>query len=678
MTASLPDGPVPGHAIVGLLLGPELGRFALALACCLALAQFVLPLLGAWRRDQPLMAIAPALAGSQLACLALSFLCLAVAAIGDDFSVANIAENSAVAKPLLYKLSGIWGNHEGSILLWCLILAACGAAVAWFGRTLPTSLQARVLGVLGGTAAGFELFCLLTSDPFDRVWPAPLDGAGMNPLLQDPGLAVHPPILYAGYVGFAVPFAFAVAALLEGRVDAAWGRWVRPWAVGAWCLLTCGIALGSWWSYYVLGWGGYWFWDPVENASLLPWLTGTALAHSAIVVEKREALKVWTVLLAIGTFSLSLSGTFLVRSGILNSVHAFAVDPARGVFILGLLGLVIGGALLLFALRAPLLVAGGVFAPLSREGGLVLNNILLCAICAAVLTGTLYPPFTSLLFGQAISVGKPFFDATAAPMAIPLLAVMAIGPTLPWKRARLAPVVTRLWWASLAGLGAGLVGAYGLRGTLPMIGAALAIWVIAGSAAELAHRVQLFRLPLPDSLRRARLLPRAVFGAALAHAGVGITVLGLVGMSQASHAIVAVHVGDTSRLAGYDWTLRGLADRPGPNYRARIATIDVTRHGRLVTVLHPARRDFAAQGQVTSEVAIHTDLVTDLYAVLGDEHGAGADHTAVLRLHDNPLAPWIWLGGLVMALGGGLSLSDRRVRVGAPQRARARIPVLAE
>ena len=664
--------------IASALLGPELGRFALALGSCLALAQLVLPLWGTARRDPRLMATAPALATAQLGCLALSFACLAAAAVGDDFSVANIAANSALAKPLAYKLAGIWGNHEGSILLWCLILGGCGAAVARFGRALPQMLHARVLAVLGGTACGFELFCLLTSDPFDRVWPAPADGAGMNPLLQDPGLAIHPPVLYAGYVGFAVPFAFAVAALIEGRVDAAWGRWVRPWAVGAWCFLTGGIALGSWWSYYVLGWGGYWFWDPVENASLLPWLAGTALLHSAIVVEKREALKVWTVLLAIGTFSLSLCGTFLVRSGILNSVHAFANDPTRGVFILLLLGLVVGGSLLLFALRAPRLVPGGVFAPLSREGGLVLNNILLCAICAVVLTGTLYPPFASLLFGAAISVGKPFFDATAAPMAIPLLGVMAIGPVLPWKRARLLPVLTRLWWASLLTLAAGLVGAYGLRGALPVAGAAFAVWVIAGSVAELAHRVGLFRLSLPDSLHRARLLPRAAFGAALAHAGVGVTVLGLVGMRAASHAVVAVHVGDTIRLAGLDWTLRGLADRAGPNYVAEIATVAVSRHGRPVTVLHPERRSFPAQEQTTSAVAIRTDLVTDLYAVLGDVRGSGADRTVILRLHRNPLAPWIWLGGLLMALGGALSLSDRRLRVGAPRRARIQVPVPAE
>jgi cytochrome c-type biogenesis protein CcmF len=599
--------------------------------------------------------------------------------VGDDFSVGNIAENSAMAKPLLYKITGIWGNHEGSILLWALILGLCGGAVAWFGRTLPSTLQARVLGVLGGTAAGFELFCLLTSNPFDRVWPAPVDGHGMNPLLQDPGLAFHPPILYAGYVGFAVPFAFAVAALLEGRVDAAWGRWVRPWAVAAWCCLTCGIALGSWWSYYVLGWGGYWFWDPVENASLLPWLTGTALVHSAIVVEKREALKIWTVLLAIGTFSLSLSGTFLVRSGILNSVHAFANDPARGVFILGLLGLVIGAALLLFAIRAPLLTAGGVFSPLSREGSLVLNNILLCAICAVVLTGTMYPPFASLLFGQAISVGKPFFDATAVPMALPLLAAMAIGPMMPWKRARLGPVIARLWWAALAAAAAGLVGSFGLSGVLPVLAFGLGVWVIAASVAELAGRTQVFRLHPRDSLHRARLLPRAAFGAALAHAGAGITVIGLAGMSHASHAIVAMHSGDSVELAGYRWTLARLDDAAGPNYRARVATVEVTRAGRVVTVLHPSRRDFASQHQTTSEVAIHTNLLSDLYAVLGDEHDGAGGHTAVLRLHHNPLAPWMWLGGLIMALGGALSLSDRRMRIGAPRRARASsMPVPAE
>ena len=644
---------------------PELGHFALALACCLALAQAVLPLVGARRGSARLIASAPALALGQLLGLLTAFVCLAISAATDDFSVRNVADNSAVAKPMLYKITGIWGNHEGSILLWCLILGLCGAAVAAFGRNLPAVLRARVIAVLGIVAMGWELFCLTTSDPFDRLWPAPLDGSGMNPLLQDPGLAFHPPILYTGYVGFSVPFAFAIAALFEGRVDAAWGRWVRPWAVAAWAALTCGIALGSWWSYYVLGWGGYWFWDPVENASLLPWLTGTALVHSAIVVEKREALKIWTVLLAIGTFSLSLSGTFLVRSGILNSVHSFANDPARGVFILALLGLVIGGSLLLFAWRAPKLVAGGLFSPLSREGALVLNNILLCSICAVVLTGTMYPPFASLLFGATLSVGKPFFDATAIPLALPMFAAMAFGPMLPWKRAQLAPVLMRLWWAALLALAAALFAAFSLRQLMPAAAFALAVWLIAGAATDLAGRVQLGRVALRQSWRRARALPRAAVGAAIAHAGVGVTVIGLVGMSQATHRIVEITPGQSVQLAGYRWTLDGVSTRPGPNYTARVATVTISDGHRTVAVLHPSRRTFTLQGQTTSDVAIHTNLITDLYAVLGDEHGGHV----VMRLHDNPLAPWMWLGALVMAFGGGLSLSDRRVRVGAPRRA---------
>jgi len=658
------------------MLGPELGNFALALACCIAGAQAIVPMIGAHRRDVRMMAMAPAFAIGQFIALGVSFICLVNAAVTNDFSVQNVADNSAVAKPLLYKITGVWGNHEGSVLLWALILGLCGAAVAGFGRNLPSALRARVIAVLGGVSAGFQLFCLLTSNPFARVWPAPMDGSGMNPLLQDPGLAFHPPILYTGYVGFAVPFAFAIAALIEGRVDAAWGRWVRPWAVAAWAFLTCGIALGSWWSYYVLGWGGYWFWDPVENASLIPWLTGTALVHSAIVVEKREALKIWTVLLAIGTFSFSLSGTFLVRSGILNSVHAFANDPARGVFILGLLALVIGGSLALFALRAPLLTSGGLFAPVSREGLLVLNNILLCSICAVVVTGTMYPPFAGL-FGKAISVGKPFFDATAAPLAIPLFAFMAIGPMMPWKRAALWPVMRRLWWVAIATLIAFAVATYGMSGLLPILASGFAVWVIGSSIADIAGRIGMFRQSPLRSLSRARFLPRAAFGAALAHAGAGISVLGLAAMSQAQHRIIDVPVGTTEHLAGYDWTLINVHPTTGPNYSAEVAIIEVRHNGHLVTTLRPSRRDFASQHQTTSEVSIHTNLMSDLYGVLGDRHGSGAQTTYVLRLHYNPLAPWMWLGGLVMAIGGVLSLSDRRVRVGAPRRARAAAGVVA-
>jgi cytochrome c-type biogenesis protein CcmF len=643
---------------------PELGNFALALACALAFAQAVIGIWGAYRRDVRLMAATPGLAIGQLIALAASAGALVWASVGNDFSVINVAENSAIAKPLLYKISGTWGNHEGSILLWGLILAICGGLVSLFGRNLPSGLRSRVLGVLGGTSAGFLLFCLTTSNPFFRTFPPPADGRGMNPLLQDPGLAFHPPILYMGYVGFAVPFAFAVAALLEGRIDAAWGRWVRPWALVSWCFLTCGIALGSWWAYYELGWGGYWFWDPVENASLMPWLTGTALVHSAIVVEKRESLKIWTVLLAIGTFSLSLSGTFLVRSGILNSVHAFANDPARGIFILALLGLVIGGSLLLFALRAPLLRSGGIFAPVSREGALVLNNILLCSICAVVIAGTMTPPFAELLLGQKISVGAPYFNLTVLPLAIPVFLAMAVGPLLPWKRGRLWPLVEHAWWAALIAALVGGVCAFGMK-LLPALAFGAATWLIIGSFAEVFERTLLFRTPVANSVRRARGLPVAVRGAAIAHAGMGVTVAGIAGTSLDSNKIVEAKSGDSFFVGGYKWILLGLEDRQGPNYRARVAFIEVLKNGEPLAIMRPERRMFTLQNQTTSDVAIRTNLFRDLYAVLGDER----DGKAVLRLHVNPLAPWIWLGALIMASGGALSLADRRLRVGAPSRA---------
>ncbi|CDG38490.1 MULTISPECIES: heme lyase CcmF/NrfE family subunit [Asaia] len=656
------------------VLGAEQGHYALALACVIALAQFILPLWGAARARVALLDLAPALAVAQLLALGFSFASLIACAVNDDFSVQNVAANSALSKPLLYKITGVWGNHEGSVLLWALILALCGGAVALFGRNLPLVLKARVLAILGGVSTGFQLFCLLTSDPFERIWPAPDDGQGMNPLLQDPGLAFHPPILYTGYVGFAVPFAFAVAALIEGRVDAAWGRWVRPWAVAAWAFLTCGIAMGSWWSYYVLGWGGYWFWDPVENASLIPWLTGTALVHSAIVVEKRDALRIWTVLLAIASFSFSLSGTFLVRSGILNSVHAFANDPARGIFILGLLALVIGGSLVLFAWRAPSLTSGGIFAPFSREGGLVLNNILLCALCAVVVTGTMYPPFMQILTGRTLSVGKPFFDATTIPLALPLLLAMGIGPLLPWKRARLSPVLGRLYPAAcfaVVGLATALIL---LDGLLPALCGAAGLWVIAASLSDLAIRLGITTTrwtAIPRTMRqRVAGLPRAVWGGALAHIGVGVTVLGLTGMSQASHSVVELGVGETIQQGTLVWRLDGARQEDGPNYRALVADLTVLRGGRVIAHLHPSRRDFTSQHQVTTDVAIRTNLLRDLYAALGESHGTGAQTRYVLRLHNNPLAPWIWLGGVIMALGGALSLSDRRHRLGAPGRGR--------
>ena len=643
---------------------PELGHFALALACVIAAAQAVLPIWGAWRGDARLMRAAPALALGQLLALLTAAGALVWSSVVSDFTVLNVVQNSAVAKPLLYKITGTWGNHEGSILLWALILALCGGAVAGFGGNLPSALRARVIGVLGGTSFGFLLFALLTSSPFLRVWPPPADGQGMNPLLQDPGLAFHPPILYAGYVGFAVPFAFAVAALIEGRVDAAWGRWVRPWALTSWCLLTCGIALGSWWAYYELGWGGYWFWDPVENASLMPWLTGTALLHSAIVVEKREALKVWTVLLAIGTFSLSLSGTFLVRSGILNSVHSFANDPARGVFILALLGLVIGGSLLLFLIRGPALASGGMFAPLSREGALVLNNVLLCSICAVVITGTMFPPFADLLAGAKISVGAPFFNATVLPLAIPVFAAMAVGPMLAWKRATLWPALQRLWVGALVALVVGLFSVVRWN-LLPGLAFGASAWLVLGAVADIGQRIRLGSIGVGASLGRLGGLRRSAFGTAIAHAGMGVTIAGIAGMSLSSNAIILLHPGESTHLAGYTWQLDSLEDGSGSNYSSRIATITLKeKDGATRAVLRPSRRFFPLQQQTTTDVAIRTTGFVDIYAVLGEERDGGA----VLRLHYNPLAPWIWIGALIMAAGGALSLSDRRLRVGAPAR----------
>ena len=643
---------------------PELGHFALALAVAFGFAQAVVPLYGAQRRDMRLMQAAPALALGQFFAMVVSFGALAWSNVVSDFSVLNVAENTNSLEPLIYKITGTWGNHEGSILFWCFILSLCGAAVAAFGTNLPSSLRARVIGVLGLAGVGFQLFCLLESNPFLRLWPAPVDGRDLNPLLQDPGLAMHPPILYTGYVGFAVPFAFAVAALLEGRIDAAWGRWVRPWTLAAWCFLTGGIALGSWWAYYELGWGGFWFWDPVENASLLPWLTGTALLHSALVVEKREALKVWTVLLAIGTFSFSLSGTFLVRSGILNSVHSFANDPARGVFILALLGIVIGGSLLLFALRAPVLAATGIFAPVSREGALVLNNILLCSIAAVVATGTMYPLFADLLLGEKLSVGAPFFNATVFPLSVPLFAAMSLGPVLSWKRADLGAALMKLWWAALAAAAVGLFMATRAK-LLPTLVFAAAAWLILGAFADIVERTRLFRLPLSNSWRRLLGLSRSSFGTVIAHAGLGVTIAGIAAMSLAQSAIVLLHPGQVTHVGGYTWELQDVHDVTGPNYTARAATIRVTTpDGRLVTVLKPERRSFPVQQITTTEAKISTNGLRDIYAVLGEERNGGA----VLRLHVNPLAPWIWFGALIMALGGVISLADRRLRVGAPAR----------
>jgi cytochrome c-type biogenesis protein CcmF len=645
----------------------ELGHFALALALVLAIVQSVVPLYGASRGDPALMALAGSTAIGQFALVALAFVALAHAYVTSDFSLATVAENSHSTKPLLYKITGVWSNHEGSMVLWVLILTLFGAAVAWFGTGLPPDLRARVLAVQGMIGAGFFAFILFTSNPFLRLAPAPLDGRGMNPILQDLGLAIHPPFLYLGYVGFSVSFSFAVAALIEGRVDATWARWVRPWTLAAWCALTVGVALGSWWAYYTLGWGGWWYWDPVENASFMPWLVGTALLHSAIVVEKRDALKTWTILLAIVTFALSLIGTFLVRSGVLTSVHAFAIDPARGTFILLLLIVAIGGPLILYAFRAPSLQGGGIFAPISREGALVLNNLLLATGAATVFIGTLYPLFLDAMGGDKVSVGLPFFNRTFVPLMVPLLIAIPFGPLLGWKRGDILAASQRLIFAAGAAIAVVLAVLLFVKpaAVLATLGLGLAAWIGAGSLVEWSERVQLFRVPLKDTLARARHLPRAAYGVTIAHLGVAVTVAGIAASAWESERIELLHPGDSVSIAGYDLRLDKVESVAGPNYTADRGTVTVTRHGAPVAVMHPEKRFFTVQQMPTTFTAINSDLLSDLYVVLADGDGKGA---WTLRVYQKPLVPWIWLGCGVMALGGLMSLSDRRWRVGAAVR----------
>ncbi|MCF8532577.1 MAG: heme lyase CcmF/NrfE family subunit [Reyranella sp.] len=642
---------------------PELGHFALILALAVALVQGTLPLVGASRGDIRLMDLGRTAALTQALLVIVAFGALTQAYVTSDFSVANVVANSHSAKPLLYKISGVWGNHEGSMLLWALILALFGAAVAVFGAGLPDSLRARVLAIQALIGVGFLAFLLFTSNPFERVWPPPVDGNGLNPLLQDPGLAFHPPLLYLGYVGFSVTYAFAIAALLEGRVDAAWARWVRPWTLAAWCFLTLGIALGSWWAYYILGWGGFWFWDPVENASLMPWLAGTALLHSAIVVEKRDALKSWTVLLAILAFSLSLLGTFLVRSGVLTSVHAFAQDPARGMYILGFLLFVTGGGLALYAWRAPQLQGGGLFQPLSREGALILNNLLLCTLAATVLLGTLYPLFLDLLTGNKVSVGPPFFNATFVPICAPLFAALCVGPYLGWKRAELWPALRHLRVAFIVAVIAAIVAATAIdgRSTLAALAFGFGVWLIVGSLGEFAQRLVRTGYRMP---------PRASLGMTIAHAAMGVIVLGAVGTGAwNSELIRTMKPGDRASFAGFDFRLERVENLQGPNYVAERATLAVSVGGKPYTILQPERRVFTVQRRQVAETAIHTNLLRDLYATLGEGEAANG---WVIRLYYNPLAPWIWLGAALCALGGFVSLSDRRLRIGAPRGSKAR------
>ena len=649
----------------------EIGHYALVLALALALVQSTVPMVGARLHDPVLMNVARSTALAQLLFVGLSFLALVLLYVTSDFSVANVYENSHSLKPLIYKITGVWGNHEGSMLLWVSILALFGGLVAIFGRNLPLTLRANALAVQGWVATAFYLFILLTSNPFLRLANPPMEGRDLNPVLQDPGLAIHPPMLYLGYVGFSISFSFAIAALIEGRIDAAWARWVRPWTLVAWMFLTLGIAMGSYWAYYELGWGGWWFWDPVENASLMPWLAGTALLHSAVVMEKRNALKVWTVLLAILTFSLSLLGTFLVRSGVLTSVHAFATDPTRGVFILMILCIFIGGSLSLYAWRASSLKQGGLFAPISREGALVLNNLLLTTACATVFIGTLYPLGLEVLTGERISVGAPFFNLTFAPLFVPLLLALPFGPLLAWKRGDLLGAAQRLYAAGITALVAVAVLWAWVRGgsAFAPLAIGLAVFVIVGSLTDIAERSMLFRMPLGIALRRARGLPRAAWGTMFAHLGVGVALIGIVCESTWNTELIStLKPGDVAKIAGYELKLDDLGQRQGPNFGEMVARFTVSESGKVIGTMTPSKRSFAARAMSTTEAALLSRGFSQLYISLGDTAASGA---IAVRIYHKPMVLLIWLGPLLMAFGGLLSLSDRRLRVGAPKPARA-------
>ena len=650
----------------------ELGHFALVLAAVVALVQATVPLVGAHYRWTGWMAIAGPAATAQLLLVAFSFAALTYAFVTSDFSLRLVMLNSHTLKPMIYKISGVWGNHEGSLLLWVLILALFGASAAWFGGNLTATLRARVLAVQAAVGVAFYAFILLTSNPFLRLEVPPMDGQDLNPLLQDPGLAFHPPFLYLGYVGLSMAFSFAVAALIEGRVDAAWGRWVRPWTLAAWMFLTVGIALGSWWAYYELGWGGFWFWDPVENASFMPWLLAAALLHSAIVVEKREALKNWTILLAIMAFSFSLIGTFIVRSGVLTSVHAFANDPDRGMLILLILMLFTGGALTLYALRAGSMEAKGVFGMVSRESALVANNILLAVSCFVVFVGTLWPLVAEMLWDAKLSVGPPFFDAAFSPFMIALLALLPLGSALAWKRAKPGRTMRGLWGALLLAVVLGAL-AFALQAETTIIaplGVVLGVWVLAGVAVDLAGRTG--RGSVGERLRRLTRLPGADWGKALAHGGLGITTLGIcLLVAWQVEDIRVAQVGEPYEVGGYTVTLQDVRDVRGPNYFSTMATIEMAKDGRVVAVLNPEKRVYPVAQMPTTEAAIANGVLRDLYVVIGDPQANGG---WAVRVYIKPFANWIWAGCIIMAFGGIASLMDRRYRVAAGARKAGSVP----
>nr|VFJ70347.1 MAG: cytochrome c-type biogenesis protein CcmF [Candidatus Kentron sp. FM]VFJ72958.1 MAG: cytochrome c-type biogenesis protein CcmF [Candidatus Kentron sp. FM]VFK19286.1 MAG: cytochrome c-type biogenesis protein CcmF [Candidatus Kentron sp. FM] len=656
---------------------PEIGNFSLILALCLAIVQGVIPFIGAHRGNPAWIGVGSSAAYGQFLFLTVAFACLTYAFIVKDFSVLYVAQNANSVLPLAYRISAVWGAHEGSLLLWAFILSGWAVAVALFSRTLSDTFRARVIATMGLIGVGFLLFLLMTSNPFQRLIPAAVEGRDLNPLLQDPGLILHPPLLYMGYVGMAVPFCFAIGALLDGRLDATWVRWTRPWTLIAWMFLTLGIALGSWWAYYELGWGGWWFWDPVENASLMPWLIATALLHSLAVSEKRGAFQAWTVLLAIFGFSLSLLGTFLVRSGVLVSVHAFATDPARGVFILAFLGVVVGSALTLFAWRAKGITTDGQFGLLSREMFLLTNNVLLVAACATVLLGTLYPLLMDILGLGKISVGPPYFDRVFVPLMLPLALALGIGPLVRWRQDERSRVMKKLWPAVLVSclIGTAFVALFtgfsDASASVPKSPAQLGLIILAVIIATMVFHTALRGLApwlwrgKGDGGRKRNLLswlkmPRAVAGMVIAHVGVAVFIIGVTLASAWSiEKDVRLAPGDTKSLAGFEFTFHGISRVMGPNYQARQGKIQVSRNGENAALLQPEKRTYSGRGQPMTEAAIDPGFTRDIYVALGEPLGEGA---WAIRLYYKPFIRWIWLGPLLMALGSLWAASDRRYR----------------
>ena len=634
---------------------PELGHFALILALPVALLQGLLPLLGAQQNRSQWMAFARPAAQAQWLLLVLSFACLTWAFVANDFSVLYVAQHSNSKLPTIYRMAAVWGGHEGSLLLWIVLLSTWTLAVSLLSNSLPSAMVARVLGVLGLVSFGMLLFILLTSSPFERLMDIPADGNDLNPLLQDPGLVFHPPLLYMGYVGFSVAFAFAVAALLSGQLDAAWARWSRPWTVTAWVFLTLGIALGSWWAYYELGWGGWWFWDPVENASFMPWLVGTALIHSLAVTEKRGAFKNWTVLLAIAAFSLSLLGTFLVRSGVLTSVHAFATDPRRGIFILIFLAVVIGSSLLLFAWRAPKVGLGGRFSLLSRETLLLVNNVLLVVACGAVLLGTLYPLLIDALGLGKLSVGPPYFETVFVPLMLPLMFLISVGTVARWKEAKLSELAQRLKWPAALALLVGVALPLLLGRWSPLIALALflATWVLVGALLDIRRRLKISKPA------------RAWWGMHLAHLGVAAFIIGVTLVKgYETEKDVRMQPNDTVVIGGYTIRMQGVRDVQGPNYTATMGDFELLHDNKPLTVLHPEKRAYLSSAMPMTEAAIDTNLWRDVYVSLGEPLSDG-EHAWSVRVHHKPFVVWIWGGCLLMSLGGLLAISDRRYRIKA-------------